>query len=214
MFRRQKVNVIHLIKKSPNEYIRKNQRSHQNKKQSLQYREQEDQELLSQEEEDTQDFSELEENQQYISIIEWKKIQEDISKKRNGNNLIVSQKSQHQNDFLKLEKVPLKSCLKKLKKDIYVQYEELFGKLYEDQLQTQISSEKLKLNQQQIKQCIIVTEFNNIMNDDDDEISITLDELDDQIYEHKSQQKNEKFDISKFDNIKKRIEINQRIQSL
>ncbi|CAD8181231.1 unnamed protein product [Paramecium octaurelia] len=188
--------------------MKKKPRRHQSKKQSYQNKGQEVEEILSQEE-DTQDFSELEENQQYVSILEWKKLQEESSKKMTGNNLIVSQNSK---DFPKLDKVPLKSCLKKAKKDIYVQYEELFGKLSEDQLQTEISSEKLQLNQQQIKQCIIVTEFNNIMNDDDDEISITLDELDDFIYEDKGQKKNDKFDISQFDNIKKRIELNQKIQ--
>ncbi|CAK85981.1 unnamed protein product (macronuclear) [Paramecium tetraurelia] len=191
--------------------MKKKSGRHQSKKQSYQNKGQEVEEILSQEE-DTQDFSELEENQQYVSIVEWKKLQEDSSKKMTGNNLIVSQRSQNSKDFLNLDKVPLKSCLKKTKKDIYVQYEELFGKYSEDQLQTEISSEKLQLNQQQIKQCIIVTEFNNIMNDDDDEISITLDELDDLIYEEKGQKKNEKFDISQFDNIKKRIELNQNIQ--
>ncbi|CAD8068575.1 unnamed protein product [Paramecium primaurelia] len=161
--------------------------------------EQEQAELISSDN-DTQDFPQLEMNQQYYSIIQWKKLQDEKLLKMAGNNLII-QNSKHQNDLPKLQTLPLKSCLKKINE-----------KISDDQLKTQISQEKLKLKELQIKQCIIVTEFNNIMNDDNNEISITLDELDDFIFKHTEQKKKEKFNISKFDNIKKRIDLNQKNQ--
>ncbi|CAK74335.1 unnamed protein product (macronuclear) [Paramecium tetraurelia] len=179
----------------------------QSRKVSQKNREHEqEQEILISSDNDTQDFSELEQNQQYYSIIQWKKLQEEKVLKMAGNNLIT-QSSKHQDDLSKLQTLPLKSCLKKIKQD------ELFGKISDDQMKTQISSEKMQHKEQQIKQCIIVTEFNNIMNEDnDDEISITLDEVDDFIYKHTEQKKNQKFDLTQFDSIKKRIVLNQKIQ--
>ncbi|CAD8098354.1 unnamed protein product [Paramecium sonneborni] len=199
-------NVIHTIKKSPFEYLKKKQSRHQNRKIYQQIRGEEKEELISSDE-DTQDFYELDENQQYYSIIEWKKLQDERLKQMTGNNLI---NSQDLNDSSKVQKLPLKSCLKKIKKDIYLYYEELFGKISNDQLQTVLSSEKLQLNEKQIKQCIIVTEFNNIMNDDDDEISINLDELDDFIEQRNiDQKKNKNYNITEFDNIRKKVDQNR-----
>ncbi|CAD8167220.1 unnamed protein product [Paramecium octaurelia] len=180
-------NIIHSIYKCPSEYLSKKKRRQLSRKisSSIKGRYFDDQ---TSSDEETRNYSDLEEYEHFYSIIEWKNLSEESSLKMTPNNLNDVINSKNFNDFKDGNTQNPKSCLKQIKKlDILSQFDELKKQDQNDDLQTEISSQK-NLNKENLQndKYIIVSKFKEHQEEDEEEISINLDDLDEfqQIIRH------------------------------
>ncbi|CAD8069189.1 unnamed protein product [Paramecium primaurelia] len=198
-------NIIHSIYKCPSEYLSKKKKKQLSRKisSSIKGRWYDDQ---TSSDEETRNYSDLEDYEHFYSIIEWKNLQEESSQKMTSNNLNVVINSKNYNDFKNGNIENPKSCLKQIKKlDILTQFDELKKQDQNDDLQTEINSEKnLSKENLQNDKYIIVSKFKE--HDDEDEISINLDDLDEFQCNYKEQRSYERQDISVFDQVIKKID--------
>ncbi|CAD8092154.1 unnamed protein product [Paramecium sonneborni] len=204
-------NIIHSIYKCPSEYLSKKKKKQLSRRISSQIKGRWFDDLTSSDEE-TRNYSDLEDYEHFYSIIEWKNLQEVSQQKMTPNNQKEDQNSKNSNDFQNGSLNNPKSCLKKIKKlSILPQIDELKKQDQNDDQQTEVSSEKINNKENlQNNQYIIVSKFKD--QDEEDEISINLDDLDEFECNFKEQRSHERQDISMFDQLRKKIDFKSSFQ--
>ncbi|CAD8170436.1 unnamed protein product [Paramecium pentaurelia] len=201
-------NIIHSIFKCPSEYLSKKNRKQLCRKISSSTKGKWFYDQTSSDEE-TGNYSDLEDYQHFYSIIEWKNLQEVSQSKMTSNNQNEVQNSKNIKDFKNGNLQNPKSCLKQTKKlDIPSQFDEFQQKDQIDDQQTEVCSEK-NLNRDNIQnhKQIEVSKFkDHNERDEEDEISINLDDLFDFQSNYNEQKIHDRQDISIYDQLKKKID--------
>ncbi|CAD8086917.1 unnamed protein product [Paramecium sonneborni] len=207
-------NIIHSIYKCPSEYLSKKKKKQLSRRISSSIRSRWYDDQTSSDEE-TKNYSDLEDYEHFYSIIEWKNLQEVSQQKMTPNNLKEDQNSKYQNDFKDGSLDNPKSCLRKIKKlNILLQFDELNKQDQNDDQQTEVCSEKFNNKDNlQNRPYIIVSKFKDRGDEEDDEeISINLDDLEEFECNVKEERTNEKQDISMLDQIRKKIDFKSSFQ--